>query len=346
MEIAKRRLFVLSMLLALAMSLTFSAIRLNYAQPTLIYLDGPPEVIEGEDFTVSVIVNDVVNLWGWQILLQWDPAMIEIVNVVEGDFLREGGATVTSALDYRDSRGWLLSGVYLQNTTAYVDGSGTLVAVTLRCTGPGLSYLNLNWTRLFSPPVSVPWNGYGDANASGNINMLDTVIVATAYGSFLGDPKYNPQADFDSNGLVGLFDLLGPVLNFMKQFGDSELVPVDIGHSASGGVIYQIPAFPVTWRWVNGSSGLDVWYIAYISFEFINTGVPSVVENFSYTQPLDYVSFDISSTDYQYCTVTIPKLFMSGAPTRPRQLPRPLPVNMEQDSHFCSLPVWTRSLSL
>lgn len=41
-----------------------------------------------------------------------------------------------------------------------------------------------------------------------SVGLSDLVILAKAYGSKLGNPNWNPNADIDSNGAAGLTDLM------------------------------------------------------------------------------------------------------------------------------------------
>jgi len=309
MRTTKERLFVLSMLALLATPFISADIKVNdaYSQTT-IYLDAPTVVRVCENFTVSIKVADAVDLWGWQVRLKWDTALMEFVDVVEGDFLKTGGVTLWSGGPIIPE-GSILIGAYLQyDVLNSVSGSGILANVTLHCTGSGGSALNLVQTKLFSPPQSVPWNGYGDATGDGAIDVFDVVTVAVAFGTSIGDPFYDPRADFNSDGFVDLFDLMCADVNCGATYPDPVHIPFEFAHNAMDGWVEQKAEFPVTWRWVNGSDFEDVWYAAYVGFECNN-----LVQDFNFTQPLDYMSFNVLSTDPGYCNATIPKLFMSGA---------------------------------
>jgi len=269
------------------------------SSPTL-YLDTPTSVRVGESFIVSLKVAGVVNLWGWQAKLEWDTALIELVGTVEGDFLKAGGTT--NFLGGEWSVGWL----EFPPLPSGVSGSGTLMNAKFQCTGPGESSLSLSFTRLFTGFQSVPWNGWGDANGDGIIDVTDAIMVSFDFGSLIGDPHYDPACDFNSDGIIDHFDLFCVRLNFGKASPSPVDIPVESTHTATGGSISQKAEFPVTWRWVNGSE--DVWYFAHVSYDSDNP-----LEDFSYAQPLDYISFNITSSASGYCNVTIPKAFMSGA---------------------------------
>lgn len=54
-----------------------------------------------------------------------------------------------------------------------------------------------------------------DINGDGTVNILDIAIVAKAYGSYPGHPRWNPAADLDGNGTVNILD----VAKVAKDYG-------------------------------------------------------------------------------------------------------------------------------
>ncbi len=46
----------------------------------------------------------------------------------------------------------------------------------------------------------------GDVNGDGKVNLADLQAFAPSYMSRLGDPNYNPAADFNHNGVINLYD--------------------------------------------------------------------------------------------------------------------------------------------
>jgi len=51
------------------------------------------------------------------------------------------------------------------------------------------------------------WDGAGDVDADGDVDLSDLATLLAAYNTCAGDPTYNPAADFDGDGCVGLADL-------------------------------------------------------------------------------------------------------------------------------------------
>jgi hypothetical protein len=49
---------------------------------------------------------------------------------------------------------------------------------------------------------------FGDVNADGKVNLIDCIILANAFGSCPGQPKWNPMADLNGDNKVDLRDCL------------------------------------------------------------------------------------------------------------------------------------------
>lgn len=54
----------------------------------------------------------------------------------------------------------------------------------------------------------------GDVNGDGRVDILDLTAVAIAFGSHVGDPNWNPDADFDENGAINILDLVRVTINY------------------------------------------------------------------------------------------------------------------------------------
>lgn len=47
----------------------------------------------------------------------------------------------------------------------------------------------------------------GDVDGDGNVNIIDVGMVSYTYGSTVGSPRWNPNADFDNDGIIGIIDV-------------------------------------------------------------------------------------------------------------------------------------------
>jgi hypothetical protein len=188
----------------------------------------PSTAPTGTNFDVNVTVADVQDLYGWEINMTFNPTVLEVVDMVEGPFL----------LDFADSLGiytWPL-GPIIDNTAGWVqmsdslfsfdpltdgaDGSGVLATITFHVLTKGTvplhfekSLLNTKVGGLPTPIEHEPRDGFfqlplGDINSDGIVAVRDLRILGKAYGSALGQPSYNPNADLNKDDLVNRSDLI------------------------------------------------------------------------------------------------------------------------------------------
>jgi uncharacterized protein (DUF2141 family) len=54
----------------------------------------------------------------------------------------------------------------------------------------------------------------GDVNGDGKVDIKDLALVAQAFGSYTGHPRYNPAADVNQDGWVDIRDLAMVAKNF------------------------------------------------------------------------------------------------------------------------------------
>ena len=69
----------------------------------------------------------------------------------------------------------------------------------------------------------IDWKDY-DVDGDGCVDLRDIMQVAVAYGSMIGDEKYNPRVDFNGDGVIDDFDL-----NAIKDYyGQGSLSLIDL----------------------------------------------------------------------------------------------------------------------
>jgi len=204
-----------------------------------------------EDFTVDINIEDVIGLYAWQAWLRWDPNLLDVVDVTEGDFLKASGPTLWSCVT-NQSEGWIFVYSYLEPGYPVVSGGGTLANVTFHGIKHGECVLDLYNTRLFNSTEYVSTPPYlGDANGDLVVNIVDVATVGGAIATSAGDPRYDPDADFNEDGFVDLFDLLCAHLNWMCEYPESDARrPVETAHEVNDGystisstTVYDNPLF-------------------------------------------------------------------------------------------------------
>jgi hypothetical protein len=113
--------------------------------PATIYIDPQYSTASvGQPFSIDMRITDAVDVYGWQIRLKWNPMILDVVSVTEGNFLRSGGGnTIWPAPYINQAEGWVFFGCALMAPSDPVSGSGTLATVTFVGTGEGSGTLEI-----------------------------------------------------------------------------------------------------------------------------------------------------------------------------------------------------------
>lgn len=137
-----------SLLLSIILLLISSVALINIGTAPSVAVSVSPSIntaSPGQQFTITIDVANVERLYAWQLLLEWDPTLLEATSVTEGAFLSQEGAWLTAfvpkisnELGEIRAAGWLL-GEEAKGAT----GSGTLVVITFLAKAEGGSSLDL-----------------------------------------------------------------------------------------------------------------------------------------------------------------------------------------------------------
>jgi hypothetical protein len=101
----------------------------------------------GEDFTLTIDVSNVRDLYGWQSRLGFNQGILDIAIVSEGSFLKSGGSTYFN-YGVNDTAGYVLVDCSLLGDISGVNGSGTLVSIQFHVKSAGSCDLSLYDTSL------------------------------------------------------------------------------------------------------------------------------------------------------------------------------------------------------
>lgn len=105
----------------------------------------PNPAVVGSTVDLSILIDDIDNLYGYQFSLAFDPTVLRATAVTEGDFLAGGGNTSPGVGGIDNATG-AVSYVYnlLQGPAAGVSGSGTLAHIRFDVIGIGSTPLTFS----------------------------------------------------------------------------------------------------------------------------------------------------------------------------------------------------------
>jgi hypothetical protein len=101
---------------------------------------------------------------------------------------------------------------FVRNTTGFAKGHYTIEAVAEAVLGEANTTDDTYVGGLVT--VTIP----GDIDGNGKVELADLVWLAVAFGSQVGQPKWNPNADIDGNGVVDQIDLNILVQHYGQHF--------------------------------------------------------------------------------------------------------------------------------
>ena len=187
--------------------------------PSVGYTFSESNIHAEDTFTLDIRAENVIDFAGWQFDIVFDPAVLEAVEVNEGDFLKTDGGTTFFQEGTIDNTTGKIIGL---NATRFNEdgatGTGTLLSVTFLAKAEGETQLTLNNFQLGStigepiaaapPEVVIIIEGQlvtGDVNRDGQVNVLDMILVSRHFGE---DASANPQADVNRDGIINIQDLI------------------------------------------------------------------------------------------------------------------------------------------
>ena len=166
-----------------------------------------------DTFTLDLTAEGFTNLAGWELDIAFDPAILNVISVSEGDFLlKSGGQTFFQAGNVNNSVGEITGFAAVRIGVGGVSGTGYLLSITFEGKALGEGNLRLHDVRLgdasgapisfrFASRLIIVGNSW-DVNKDGHINIYDLIVVAQYFG------QSDPQADVNGSGIVDIFDLV------------------------------------------------------------------------------------------------------------------------------------------
>ncbi len=176
----------------------------------------------GTTFTVNLTAENITDLAGWQTDITFDPTVLKVNRVTEGNFLRQGGGRTyfrKGVINNELGRIVDLSAARISQGSA--TGAGPLLALQFTAIANGESHLKLRdflagdstgetfrFTSFDTPIVvgdseSATFPAW-DVNEDGVTDATDVALVTAALGQ---SPPVNPRTDVNSDGVVDGKDL-------------------------------------------------------------------------------------------------------------------------------------------
>jgi hypothetical protein len=208
-----------------------------------VYLKVTPEIVGaakvGSRVTVFITINSlraVEKLVAIQWKLRFDPSLLEVVEVTEGNFLKseaekaktQTGEEYGTAFDWKWDTGtdYVLSFTLYYKMpwppTVFPEGSGTLAILTFNAIQMPTELTRTDLVLFDVIMVDVEGNEIiynrvengvyiapielADLNMDMKVNIQDLYIFGIAFGSYPGHPRWDPRADINSDGKVNILD--------------------------------------------------------------------------------------------------------------------------------------------
>ncbi len=149
-------------------------------------------IAPGEIITIAVTIKDVAELYGTQVRLNWDPAILELVKMTQGELFEPGEFTTDS---YDNVSGTAYFAITLQGDTTPISGTGNLLYFNFEGKSLGETALELEDILLLdAQPKAIP-------------HRVQEGGVIVALGDIVGNPRLEGRNDHS-----GIFATLHPSL--------------------------------------------------------------------------------------------------------------------------------------
>jgi hypothetical protein len=163
----------------------------NIAHCTVTTVSVVPQPISantGQSFSIDVTVSDVVDLYAWEIELNWSASLLGTISVTEGSFLKSGGSTFF-VYSWNDTQGHILIDCTLMGQIPGINGSGVLATVTFLVLGAGETPLDLHDEVLLdhneAQIACQILDGYCNLGASHDVAVIN--VEASPIMTLIGD---------------------------------------------------------------------------------------------------------------------------------------------------------------
>ncbi|MFH1962654.1 MAG: cohesin domain-containing protein [bacterium] len=100
-------------------------------------------ITSNQPFTMNINIEDVADLYGASLDLVFDSSKLMVVKVEEGDFLKQAAASTSFLNKIDNEQGRVIIGMSRLGQVSGVNGTGTLVSITMKAKASGTAALRL-----------------------------------------------------------------------------------------------------------------------------------------------------------------------------------------------------------
>lgn len=187
------------------------------APVTSVYVDPQTQkAAYNKLFSVNVNVTDVVDLYGFELKLQYDPALIDAVSITLGSVLNPPTTIIEEEIN--ETMGFLLFSAFSIGLAPPANGNGVLATLVFNATPGGNCYLDFLEMNLIEPSGALigrqTFNGFfeyvqvqGDVNADCIVNVFDVFQMGKAFGAIPSQPNWDSNCDINNDDVVDDNDL-------------------------------------------------------------------------------------------------------------------------------------------
>ena len=223
----KRR--IVSIFIFLMIATTLFLVRVPASPQTILSIEPSSiNVAVGNTFSVSLMITDVVDLYSWEVRIDFDPNAIECIGAEEGPFLISVGPTTWPAPLINNTAGYIQMACALLAPPG-ASGSGILADITFRCISAMESPLLITSSTLLDSATEPIPHEIKD----GYVYQVEpTFIWKNSYPDYApsGVPDFDQKQDAWTNPVSGAWSWCGPTavansLWWMDSRFETNLIP-------------------------------------------------------------------------------------------------------------------------
>ena len=188
---------------------------------TRVLVDPAETVVpQGAEGRFAVAVAEVEDLGAFEVVLEWQPGVVKVEEVVLGDFLGSSGREVIPVEPQIDNdRGRLAFAAASIGRQAGPAGKGVLFWVRFTAVERGETRVEVADSLLTDPAaediahvrehgaIKVGGCLYADFNCDCRVDIRDVMAVVVRWGMVEGDPDWEPRFDLRPDGRIDIVDV-------------------------------------------------------------------------------------------------------------------------------------------